>query len=677
MTIRQRMKSIMLAGIAWTIVSGTACAATYYVALTASEGDGSSGSPWRSITNAVAHVGAGDLIRVAGGVYTQNVTLATTNLTIQGGYNPTDWSWAPSNQITAIQSTGGNSPVTLSLATVTNTLRYLTLRGGSAANQAGILLTGNAALTILEGCTVTNNLYGVRIRAVGAGLVLRNDLIARNSSYGFFADLTSLWPGGGNFALQNCTVANNGSHGLIASYQVNSGYNNPVAMVTNTLFTGNNGYGMAYGSAGCADYCLFYGNPAGPWSWLTGSVGHNIVGKDPHYVNAASNNYQLLSNSPAVASGTNSTASGVTNDIVGAARPGPNGWDMGVYQGNGTGAPLVGVNAGYVSKLGSDLTGDGSRTNPWASVGFGLGQMSATGTLCVAGGVYTDNVIMCGAVNQTIRGGYDPATWAWSPALQRTAIFGNVYAPVKMLASTGTNALNCLTLYGGSGGNPGLDVSVYAPATMIADACTITGNTYGVSSGDYVVQMVLRNCLIARNSGNGVNAAAAYHDTGSTYVGFIQVYNCTIATNTGNGCYVSANGQWRSAVPLTAVNTLITGNTGSGIYIDANGTGGALARQSLFYGNLSGAWIATDTFNHTSQVLTDGGNNYTNQDPLYVSVAKNNFQLTGASPAFNTGTNLAAQGVTNDIIGVKRPMNGVYDRGAYEYVILGSVMFFR
>jgi hypothetical protein len=49
-----------------------------------------------------------------------------------------------------------------------------------------------------------------------------------------------------------------------------------------------------------------------------------------------------------------------------------------------------------------------------------------------------------------------------------------------------------------------------------------------------------------------------------------------------------------------------------------------------------------------------------------------------ASPALNSGADLTAQGVTNDICGFRRPQRGVYDRGAYELATaLGSVFRFR
>ena len=638
-------------------------------------GNGSSTNPWATITYALGCLNTTGMLYVASGIYTDNVCLGAGKMAIRGGYNPSDWSWDPANQRTLIVGGRTNPPVSVFSSISTNTLSYLTLCGGTntinGSGGAGLQLSAwSGCFLFVDGCTITGNTYGIHSRSYGAGMTVRNTLIARNSSHGFYDNLPRM--GGGSCRLLNCTVANNGGHGCYSDTQSSGFDNGPVTIyATNTLFTGNNGYAVYRQSyfAFYASYSLFSGNSSGLWNGVANDVSHNRIGLDPMYADSANNNYALQSASPAAASGRDLSAAGVTNDITGRARPGSSGWDMGAYQGSGAGTPPVAV--AYVSKLGSDTSGDGSSGNPWASIGYGAGRLSATGNLYIASGVYTDSVWL-GDSAMTLRGGYNPSSWAWDPARERTAIFGNSNSPVVLFATAGTNTLNNLTLYGSSGG--GVWINAPSPCMLIADGCTITGNTYGVAQySDYGVQMQLRNCLIALNSSNGIHAPENYHDTGNN--GYIRLYNCTVANNGGHGFYITANIPNRNALPTCFTNTLFTGNTGYGVFISAVGST-ASGSYSLFYGNGAGAWTRTNSAG--TVMFTDAGNNITNQDPAYVSAASGNFRLSGkSSPAYNTGVDLTAAGVTNDLVGVRRPKYGAFDRGAYEFTWSGSAIFMR
>jgi hypothetical protein len=81
----------------------------------------------------------------------------------------------------------------------------------------------------------------------------------------------------------------------------------------------------------------------------------------------------------------------------------------------------------------------------------------------------------------------------------------------------------------------------------------------------------------------------------------------------------------------------------------------------------------------TNLPFADSGNNITNRDPLYFDAANNNYHLRGDSPAFNSGIDLTAAGVTNDIAGAARPQFDVFDRGAYEESPLqkGTILVIR
>ena len=80
----------------------------------------------------------------------------------------------------------------------------------------------------------------------------------------------------------------------------------------------------------------------------------------------------------------------------------------------------------------------------------------------------------------------------------------------------------------------------------------------------------------------------------------------------------------------------------------------------LFYGNTNGPTWSSAGFD-------DLGNNLA-ADPLYYDKhGVRNYRLWDNSPAHNSGTNLTAYSVTNDIEGVARPAGYAYDRGAYVH----------
>jgi hypothetical protein len=543
-----RGKAVAAVVAALALAHAGEAANTYYVSKSGSDsGGGTSGSPWASITNAVANAALGDTILVDGGVYTQAVSFAgKVQITIRGGYtnNAGTWTWDPANRTTVILTTNGTSPVVIPAGAVSNTLSYLTLRGGNASSRAGIELTGVATQLFVEGCTIVSNYYGIYSGSLRPqSIALRNTLIARSSQQGLYVALSDIGAAfGGTCQVYNCTFADNGADGVRTS-SGGPNHGDLVPIVLNTMFTGNAGYGIyKVGTAvgGVVSNCLFYGNRSGALeSYASLALGGNKT-RFPKYVDAAANDYRLQATSPAAAAGLDLSGSPffVTNDLLNATRPNAT-CDMGAYEGGdaGEGALVSEAHVATPGNGGSDTTGDGSSGSPWATINYALGQVANGGIVRVAGGTYTERVGF-GPDKQriTIQGGYtnNAGTWTWDPSNRVTVIEGAGYSPVQISPAANSNVLRCLMLRGGTAtDDAGIEFSGYAPYLFV-DACTITGNYHGVYANYGVAASpTLRNCVIARNSQYGLYF---YLRNGTPSLP-CSLHNCTIAYN-GNYGYL-------------------------------------------------------------------------------------------------------------------------------------------
>ena len=581
----------------------------------------------------------------------------------------------------------GLSPVIIAAAANSNVLSYLTLKRGTTAGEAaGIQFSGVAPTLFVEGCTMVSNRYGIYSpNGMPQSVTLRNTLIARNNSHGVFFNLGS-WQGYGtdlaNCTLYNCTVADTGGHGFLNYGGINPDWSDEIPVAVNSMFTGNNGYGIykrGSGPGAVVSNCLFYGNTNGPLYAHTAPASGGNKSRPPRYEAPANLDYRPRTNSPGAAAGLDLTALGVTNDIANTARPQGGAWDMGAYEGSGSGdGPLT--NEAYVAKTGSDTTGTGTASDPWGTIAYALSLVAPSGAVRVAAGSYTETVAF-GPDKQaiTIRGGYQPGAWSWAPASQVTVIDGNGRAPVVMAPGANSNVLSSLTLRGGTGvdvaGLRFAGVLFSGPGnTVFVDGCSVMSNYYGLY-GYYQLPatIVARSALIAANTSHAVYFTLG-HLGYATDIGTCYLYNCTVADNGGTGFLVdSINPDWSDVIPV-AKNTLFTGNSGYGLW-----KGGATANASyeycLFCTNALGAIT-----NRGNSAMTDLGNNMSTNPLYYNRYGVKSYRLWSDSPAHNTGKDLTSQGVALDLDAAVRPGGYAFDRGAYENAMsraLGSVFMAR
>ena len=188
-------------------------------------------------------------------------------------------------------------------------------------------------------------------------------------------------------------------------------------------------------------------------------------------------------------------------------------------------------------------------------------------------------------------------------------------------------------------GNMGLGLQVHRDASG-ADNCNdiyihhVWSHGNG-SSGFYYgrgARGKIHNCLAHDNGTHGIR-----FDDGATDG---QALNCTSVRNT------TAN--FTTAATAAVTGTIFTNCVAQKLGVSA----------SNWADNGSTATITTCT--NVALVDTDA------TDPLFVNAAADNFHLQSGSPCRDTGTDLSAQGITDDLDGTVR--SGTYDQGAYEFV---------
>ncbi|MCL2640609.1 MAG: dockerin type I domain-containing protein [Phycisphaerales bacterium] len=226
----------------------------------------------------------------------------------------------------------------------------------------------------------------------------------------------------------------------------------------------------------------------------------------------------------------------------------------------------------------------------------------------------------------------------------------------------------------GSFGYRGVVVTL-AGLTIINGVNGVVSSFSGGGISNYGM-LTVTNCTFTNNSvtsstGGGIN------NTGT-----LTAMNCTITNNSGGG--ISNSGT------LTVTNCTITGNSSGGFGGGIYNTGTLTINNTIVAGNLS-FYSQKDIYNsgtitgsnnligiNTGQTALVNGSNgnivgtaSSPINPSFVNAAQGDYRLAAGSPAIDKGSNaLIPSGITTDLDGKPRIINGIVDIGAYEY---GSV----
>ena len=615
-------------------------------------------SQYSTIGAAVNAASSGDTVTVSPGTYPEHVSFNGKSLTIRST-NPANWAIV---QSTIIDPADPCSVCYFTTPDPCSVLDGFTLTGGNTYNGGGIYLY-NSNATIRRWIITGNSASGKGGGVYKYGGSATFDRCIFSYNYGF--DGGGICNESGYLNLYNCVFYRNN-----AGYNGGGIYNLGTSVtVLNCTFYGNTASSYAGGIYN-AYYCsmtvtnsilwanLLNGNPdqISNWGSLSASycdiqggwTGTGNINSDPLFVNAAADDYHLLSGSPCIDAGSNTW---LTTDIDSITRPfdfpgvnnGPTTYDMG--------ADEKVVKTIHVDDTATGANNGTSWTNAFRYLQDGLAAAGAGDTIRVAQGIYTPDLgtgytrynrsaafqLKNGVAVQGGYAGYGAATPDERNIVDYASVLSgdlynndgsgiitdNSYNVVYGSGTDNTAILDgCLISGGNANGynwnemNGGGMYTYYGAPTV--SACTFTGNSasygggamYNEGSYSYYGHPVIRDCTFvdnwAQNYGAGIfnrNMDATVSGClflgntvtldGGAFVDYLDsnstVTDCTFINNTASN-YAGAMDFILSGASVVT-NCLFTGNTATNYYGGAVEVGQDCSptfRNCTFWGNHAG-----------------------------------------------------------------------------------------
>jgi uncharacterized repeat protein (TIGR01451 family) len=468
---------------------------------------------------------------------------------------------------------------------------------------------------------------------VSAGdVTAKSSLIYNNSANGSFISYGGgIFVSAGHVTLDNDTLYANHSDfqggGIYANDGTVATINGLIVSNTATI-SGGGIYSGIIGSDLSIAYTDFFGNSPDHMADGSGAINPTTFGSnnrisDPLFVSPSTFDLHLTASSPAIDSGTASTAA---IDIDGQGRPfvasTPPGMDRGADEYTAASPCYARLNNSRVYTNVQDAVN--------AATSSSLVQVAGT-----CAGVRTQGgVVQTLYISQslTVRGGYTVTDWInprYGPTILDAQGLGRV---VYLAAGSGAVTLEGLHITNGSATGGGL--------------ANYGGGIYVGSS----VNATLQNNAIYNNHATDGGGGVYNADGGHALLQFNTIYGNT-ATQWGGGIYVIGAGP--EGTLLTLRNTIVATNTapdGSGIF---GGSGNTALDYNDFFGNSYGSAVISGT--HDLSV-----------PPGLVNPAGGNFHLMPSSPLVNAADPAAT--LDHDFDGDIRPQGTRRDIGADESV---------
>ncbi len=336
-------------------------------------GDGSSGSPFATVTKGISETRTGSTVYVGRGRYSERITV-TRSVNLLGGYHEDGWSRNIAACTTTLDAEGTGTVLvirgegtqaTVEGFTITGgeatrsgggliidyyagaTIRYNTITGNHAGNGGGGLAVsgdGNAE-SVVESNRIYNNVAdGIFVMSPmagktalspqqgpepGGGLLLTggpaqvvNNVIYSNTCAAG-GDGMGLSSWGGPVQVYHNTVADNGGAGGVGAEL--RGTASEIYLYNNLIVGHGTGISVTAGAQVTWDYNGFYDNTAAYAPGLSGGA-HDVSG-DPRFADRVGGDYHIGPSSAMAdrALATSGTDVGVSLDIDGDSRPAPAG----------------------------------------------------------------------------------------------------------------------------------------------------------------------------------------------------------------------------------------------------------------------------------------------------------------------------------------------------------------
>jgi hypothetical protein len=391
--------------------------------------------------------------------------------------------------------------------------------------------------------------------------------------------------------------------------------------------------------------------------------------------------------SPALGAGTPDGAP--STDIEGNPRPDPPGSDpdMGGYESQWPRVRQI----WHVATVGSDVTGDGSESNPFATIQHGIDVSIDGDTVLVHTGTYTENISFEGK-NITVGSlfvisgdeDYIPRTVIDGNQNGSVVIFKNGEGPAAVLSGlTIANgyAHDTSWPYNDGGGICVVDAApqlthlhvicnsainegggVYLGQNQSNEevarlsSCVISDNTAGSSGGGIRFSSDNRRVAVVESSvitGNQANRGAGVHIYHSGILENCLIANNAAATSAG-GVYID----WGSRGAFITNSTIVDNSApfwGGLDYV----INGATVRNSIIFNNENGNWNGGSYTHSCTSPLPSGIGNF-DADPLFVDAGSGDYHLEPDSPCIDAGDNSAPIPIY-DFEGHPRVMDGNRD----------------
>lgn len=644
-------------------------------------GDGSTNAPYQTIGKAT-QVGApylGCIVWVAGGTYEEfpqiwlcsglqlyAITGQTVNIQgIMRGYMATNIQLRrltvesvvlTSCSAVASEIQGGNFVVEDSNLQLENS-RFDGNGSGLDCSGSSMVSVANSFFTHCgDACRATTN----------ANLRLLNTVLVRNNRGIYGQD-------GGVLDLNHCVLAYNHWQGISGGFSDVS--------VSNSVVWQNN-EDITVGAE--VNHCAF--------AWpLDANTNGNIQVSDPGWINTALDNYRLRSDSPLINQGGANSAS----DIDGEARPYGGASDIGIdemrdadedgladiwEQANNATSPTQNLDGDsmnnleeyrrgfnprvtdgpiqvYISLTGSDETGDGSSSYPFATIGMGVDWAVAHGggTVNFSAGDWWDYPFEMGD-EVTLKGAGKDSTilhaW-WCDYLgPETLIRGNRNSGIEDMTVTDFY----LTAWRSD--------NVSLKRIRVAGQLMLWSVNKGLLDEVEVSQsfdtgmeiwagrdLTMNRCNIHDSNGTGIHVYPPLTGT--------VVSNTIVAHNKGHGIHV--DGTWDTNATASIRHSVVAFNRDSGIHWDSTPSGASVLNSILWHNgedlyNLNSSQVQYSDI--SDQNLGGTGNLY-GVWPRWENSDSGNYHLLTNSPMRSQGVNLAGRDIDNET----RPTSGATDIG--------------